>query len=387
MHLALSHCSFLNCCWLFVFGILNVSYKWTYKPWSTHNNSFNRQAPWCIGVKYTRAWARNVVFSLRHQVAGKNWSQKWKMDLSSFSALHQKLKSMSKHGMSATFRGKNESSRRISKLNLGLFFYLIWAYRGCFEPGSTARHLFVLLSQQAVRDAPPWGTWIGTLHCWRKGGKDRRASSRIQIHDLLFMRRALYLLCYNHGPRAYVRFASVKENLKLFKKGPFGNQTSESKLVEKRRRWFFFHFKINFIAGDFAANCWLGFSSRVFVSSRMSQQFREYFGSIFRPEKKRQEKEKDNVFFSLSSNSSEIDRIKFQKSWFVMFFFLEFFLLPESKQDLFDFFLQKTDPGFVFPHSAAEGWAEKNNETGIETKLGNRNPDWTCVVFKVGSAI
>ena len=51
------------------------------------------------------------------------------------------------------------------------------------------------------------------------------------------------------------------------------------------------------------------------------------------------------------------------------------------------FFLQKTDPGFVFPHAAAEGWAEKNNQTGIETKLGNRNPDWTGVVFKVGSAI
>ena len=84
----------------------------------------------------------------------------------------------------------------------------------------------------------------------------------------------------------------------------------------------------------------LDFQAGVFVSSRMSQQFREYFGSIFRPEKKRQEKEKDNVFFSLSSNSSEIDRIKFQKSWFVMFFFLEFFLLPESKQDLFDFFAE-----------------------------------------------
>ena len=51
-----------------------------------------------------------------------------------------------------------------------LSFYPVWAYWGCFAPGSSARHTFFLffISLHTVRDAPPWGTWLRTLHLWRK---------------------------------------------------------------------------------------------------------------------------------------------------------------------------------------------------------------------------
>ena len=53
-------------------------------------------------------------------------------------------------------------------------FNPIWAYWTCFAPGSTARHSFLLLLQHTDRDAPPWGTWLRTLHWWWKVGKYRR---------------------------------------------------------------------------------------------------------------------------------------------------------------------------------------------------------------------
>ena len=55
-------------------------------------------------------------------------------------------------------------------------FYPIWAYWACFAPDSSPQlgiHFFLFLSLHTVRDAPPWETWLRTLHWWRKVGRER----------------------------------------------------------------------------------------------------------------------------------------------------------------------------------------------------------------------
>ena len=85
--------------------------------------------------------------------------------------------------------------RDISKVS---FLYPIWAYWACFAQGSTARHPFIsiFLLQHTVKDAPLRGTWLRTLHRWRKEGKYRigrnPSTYKIRTHDLLIMRRVLY---------------------------------------------------------------------------------------------------------------------------------------------------------------------------------------------------
>ena len=51
------------------------------------------------------------------------------------------------------------------------------------SPGSTAWHLFSF--HDIIRDAPPWGTWLKRLHCWRKVGQDRKSKKKAQ-HTALF---------------------------------------------------------------------------------------------------------------------------------------------------------------------------------------------------------
>ena len=65
-----------------------------------------------------------------------------------------------------------------------LVFYPIWAYWACFTPGITAKYPFLLLSQRTVRDAPPWRTWLRTLHRWRKVGISRRRKKPSTQRDL-----------------------------------------------------------------------------------------------------------------------------------------------------------------------------------------------------------
>ena len=44
-----------------------------------------------------------------------------------------------------------------------VIFYPIWAYSACFtQAAQLGIHFF--LPQHTVRGAPPWGTWLGTLH-------------------------------------------------------------------------------------------------------------------------------------------------------------------------------------------------------------------------------
>ena len=53
-----------------------------------------------------------------------------------------------------------------------LIFYPIWAYWAYFAPVSIC--FFLFLSQHKVRDTPPRGTWLWTIHWWRQVGKDRK---------------------------------------------------------------------------------------------------------------------------------------------------------------------------------------------------------------------
>ena len=62
----------------------------------------------------------------------------------------------------------------------------------------------ILLSLHTVGDAPTWGTWLRTLHWWRKVGRDIRNRKKrkkkikspapcwIQTHDLQITRRVLF---------------------------------------------------------------------------------------------------------------------------------------------------------------------------------------------------
>ena len=81
------------------------------------------------------------------------------------------------------------------------FFNPIWAYWACFAPGSSARNpFFPFLSKHTVRDAPPWGTWLRTLHWWRKVGrlwKKKPWDSNPQTSDYEV---CALLLCNNCGP-------------------------------------------------------------------------------------------------------------------------------------------------------------------------------------------
>ena len=68
-----------------------------------------------------------------------------------------------------------------------------------FYPRQQSRHqFFKLLSQHKCRDAPPWWTWLRTLHWWRKVGKDRKKKKnspvpgRIRTHNVQITRRVLY---------------------------------------------------------------------------------------------------------------------------------------------------------------------------------------------------
>ena len=80
-----------------------------------------------------------------------------------------------------------------------MLFNPIWAY---WAPGS-----FLLLSQHTDRDAPPWGTWIRTLHGWRKVGKERKKKKKPSSRQYLNPQPLDYNtsaipLCHNHGPSA-----------------------------------------------------------------------------------------------------------------------------------------------------------------------------------------
>ena len=64
-------------------------------------------------------------------------------------------------------------------------------------------HFF--LSQHEARDAPPWGTWLRTLHWWRKVGKEKRRK-KLSIRQDSNPRPPHYEacaipLCYNHSPK------------------------------------------------------------------------------------------------------------------------------------------------------------------------------------------
>ena len=106
--------------------------------------------------------------------------------------------------------GKKNDPSRSGQGNI-----FLWGYWACFATGSTAWHPFSLFLLQTPRDAAAWGTWLRTLHWWRKVGKDRRrrrpnlspAPSKIEPMASWFTRRALYrcattpaqwdILCFN----------------------------------------------------------------------------------------------------------------------------------------------------------------------------------------------
>ena len=84
--------------------------------------------------------------------------------------------------------------------------YPIWA---CFTPGSSPRHLFCYISftTHIQRCKFFWGTWLRTLHGWRKVGRDREeekspAPGGIRTYNLKsFAPQACALpLCYNCNP-------------------------------------------------------------------------------------------------------------------------------------------------------------------------------------------
>ena len=75
--------------------------------------------------------------------------------------------------------------------------YPIWAYWARVSPQSALLGIHFFLSQQTVRGASPWGTWLRTLHWWRKVRKDRKwrknpAPGGIWTHNLLIARCMLY---------------------------------------------------------------------------------------------------------------------------------------------------------------------------------------------------
>ena len=84
---------------------------------------------------------------------------------------------------------------------LSLFFYPNRAY---WAPCSIATRPPFFLSQHTVRDAPPWGTRLRTLHWWRRVGNNRRRRkkliTRLDLNPWLpDCEACALLLCYNHG--------------------------------------------------------------------------------------------------------------------------------------------------------------------------------------------
>ena len=96
------------------------------------------------------------------------------------------------------------------------FFNPIWAYWACFALGSSAKHpFFYFFSQHTVRDAPPWGTWLRTLHWLRKvrdkemklKEEEKKPSSWQDLNPQHPDYEVCALpLCYNRSPRSFLYF-------------------------------------------------------------------------------------------------------------------------------------------------------------------------------------
>ena len=51
---------------------------------------------------------------------------------------------------------------------------------------------FLFLLQHTVRDAPPWGTWLRTLHWWRKVGRDREKKLKEEKEEEKAQRKVVF---------------------------------------------------------------------------------------------------------------------------------------------------------------------------------------------------
>ena len=83
---------------------------------------------------------------------------------------------------------------------------------------SSAKHpLFLFILLRPVRDAPPWGTWLWTVHWWRKVGREgRRRKKHSTLQDLNsrppdYQAWAL-LLCYSCCPGNYLFLSNRARN-------------------------------------------------------------------------------------------------------------------------------------------------------------------------------
>ena len=110
---------------------------------------------------------------------------------------------------------------------LRMLFNPIWAY---WAPGS-----FLLLSQHTNRDAPPWGTWIRTLHWWRKVGKDGKKKKKAQ-HSAVFepTTSRLQCMCYTAVPQPCPKCLEWWGRLYAYEHHIDKNYTLSKQMVFKR---------------------------------------------------------------------------------------------------------------------------------------------------------
>ena len=118
------------------------------------------------------------------------------------------------------------------------FLYPIWAYWACFAPCSSARHpFFLIFSQLSDRDAPTWGTWLKTLHWWRKPERDRKQKKKAQ-HPAGFEHVTSLLrgVCSTAELQPWPRE----------QKGPSYSCQASNKIgvIKKIRAFHFFHFRL-----------------------------------------------------------------------------------------------------------------------------------------------